>query len=127
MTHLLPPNLLKLFAPRAPIKYLKPLGRDPNLPKQIPFSGVAEHIDLIRREEAEKGADAVEAEEAKEKETFSLAEEEKRRIRWAEREKKREEEFKKANETCEYQVLLLLCFVACVVYDSLLFLTNVIS
>lgn len=27
-THLLPPNLLKLFAPRPPLPYLKPTGRD---------------------------------------------------------------------------------------------------
>lgn len=31
-THLLPPNLLKLFAPRPPLPYLKPTGRDPDLP-----------------------------------------------------------------------------------------------
>ncbi|EGG07788.1 uncharacterized protein MELLADRAFT_35320, partial [Melampsora larici-populina 98AG31] len=30
-THLLPPNLLKLFAPRAPLPYCKPLGRDPDV------------------------------------------------------------------------------------------------
>lgn len=31
-THLLPPNLLKLFAPRPPLPYLKPTSRDPDLP-----------------------------------------------------------------------------------------------
>lgn len=31
-THLLPPNLLKLFAPRPPLPYAKPPGRDPDLP-----------------------------------------------------------------------------------------------
>ncbi|BGP52136.1 hypothetical protein JCM10450v2_008107 [Rhodotorula kratochvilovae] len=31
-THLLPPNLLKLFAPRDPLPYAKPPGRDPDFP-----------------------------------------------------------------------------------------------
>ncbi|GAA5884208.1 hypothetical protein JCM6882_002180 [Rhodosporidiobolus microsporus] len=31
-THLLPPNLLKLFAPRPPLPYVKPPGRDPDFP-----------------------------------------------------------------------------------------------
>ncbi|KAI8459744.1 hypothetical protein BY996DRAFT_4575578 [Phakopsora pachyrhizi] len=30
-THQLPPNLLKLFAPRPPLPYCKPLGRDPDV------------------------------------------------------------------------------------------------
>jgi U1 small nuclear ribonucleoprotein 70kDa len=101
MTHLLPPNLLKLFAPRAPIRYLKPLGRDPNLPKDVPFAGVAEHLDLLRRQQAEKLPEEAEREEREDKESFVLAEEEKRKVRWGEKAKMREESFKKANETCE--------------------------
>lgn len=51
---MLPPNLLKLFAPRPPLPYLKPPGRDPDFPlkslsskrapKPILVSGVLEEI-----------------------------------------------------------------------------------
>ncbi|KAK4698615.1 U1 small nuclear ribonucleoprotein 70kDa, partial [Phenoliferia sp. Uapishka_3] len=72
-THLLPPNLLKLFAPRPALPYLKPTGRDPDLPlkslaRQPPALGVAETLRLIRDER--------EAKEAKEVEEGTLAKEE---------------------------------------------------
>ncbi|GAA5882741.1 hypothetical protein JCM3774_003250, partial [Rhodotorula dairenensis] len=68
-THLLPPNLLKLFAPRPPLPYLKPPGRDPDFPlkslsskrapKPIVVSEVLEEVRAQQAsEEADAGADA---------------------------------------------------------------------
>jgi chemotaxis protein histidine kinase CheA len=69
-THLLPPNLLKLFAPRPPLPYLKPPGRDPDFPlkslsskrapKPILVSEVLEEIRAQQAtEEADRDADVV--------------------------------------------------------------------
>lgn len=41
MTALLPPNLLKLFAPRPPVPYLKPLTRDENVRGPNKLVGIA--------------------------------------------------------------------------------------
>lgn len=77
MTHLLPPNLLRLFAPRPPIPYLKPLVRDPEIPLHKRLDGVAGIIEELREENALRDADkeaklnaeqkAAEAEAAKSK------------------------------------------------------------
>ncbi|BGP20702.1 hypothetical protein JCM10213_001051 [Rhodosporidiobolus nylandii] len=64
-THLLPPNLLKLFAPRPPLPYLKPTGRDPDFPlkslstrrRPAPIV-VARTLDEIRQEQARKTPEA---------------------------------------------------------------------
>jgi len=60
-THLLPPNLLKLFAPRPPLPYAKPPGRDPDLPLKSLSSRrapqpivVAPVLDQIRQDQAGK-------------------------------------------------------------------------
>lgn len=52
---MLPPQLLRLFAPRPPLPYAKPLGRDPDLPlksraRKPPVIGVAQTLQAIRRE-----------------------------------------------------------------------------
>ncbi|KAJ3092314.1 U1 small nuclear ribonucleoprotein 70 kDa [Quaeritorhiza haematococci] len=44
MTALLPPNLLKLFAPRPPLPYLEPLDRDPVERRRPVISGVGEFL-----------------------------------------------------------------------------------
>jgi U1 small nuclear ribonucleoprotein 70kDa len=54
-SHLLPPQLLRLFAPRAPLPYLKPVGRDPDVPlkslaRKPPTLGVYDTLKLIREE-----------------------------------------------------------------------------
>ena len=72
-THLLPPNLLKLFAPRPALPYLKPTGRDPDLPlkslaRPPPVLGIAETLQQIRDER--------EAKEAKDVEEGTLAKDE---------------------------------------------------
>ncbi|KAL8279854.1 hypothetical protein RQP46_007704 [Phenoliferia psychrophenolica] len=72
-THLLPPNLLKLFAPRPALPYLKPTGRDPDVPlkslaRKPPALGIADTLKQIRDER--------EAKEAKEVEDGTLAKDE---------------------------------------------------
>ncbi|KAK9898218.1 RNA-binding domain-containing protein [Cystobasidium minutum MCA 4210] len=57
MTHLLPPNLLRLFAPRPPIPYLKPLVRDPEIPLHKKLDGVAAILEELREENALREAD----------------------------------------------------------------------
>lgn len=70
MTHLLPPNLLRLFAPRPPIPYLKPLVRDPEIPLHKKLDGVAAILEELREENALREAD----EEAKRSEEQKAAE-----------------------------------------------------
>lgn len=42
MTHLLPPQLLRAFAPRPPLEYAHPLGRDPDVPLGLAGSKTAD-------------------------------------------------------------------------------------
>ena len=75
MTHLLPPNLLRLFEPRPPIPYIKPYGRDLTVSKLRTLDGVAGILEELREQnalsQAEKyakedgtdGADGVKKEE----------------------------------------------------------------
>jgi len=101
MTHLLPPNLLRLFAPRPPLEYAKPLGRDPGVPLSTKksFTGVAELLETIRQEAAEleaiedsagrpngvNGTNVIKYIEP------TMTEEDKFQLRQAERKRKREE------------------------------------
>ncbi|KAI9151221.1 hypothetical protein H9P43_009836 [Blastocladiella emersonii ATCC 22665] len=48
MTDRLPPNLLRLFAPRPPAEYLPPLDRDPAKRRGPTYSGVAHLMDQLR-------------------------------------------------------------------------------
>ena len=100
-THLLPPNLLKLFAPRPPLLYSRPVVRDIDRVKSKNVTGVAAVLAVLRESNtqsliASNGENMEEGEEP----AFTLAEEVKRQIRREERRAKRAEEFKIAKETC---------------------------
>lgn len=59
-THLLPPNLLKLFAPRAPLPYCKPLGRDPDVSiHKKHISCVSPLLDQLKLDAAATNEDGV--------------------------------------------------------------------
>ena len=47
MTQFLPPNLLALFAPRDPIKYLPPTEKLPFEKRTRGYSGVAAYLDVF--------------------------------------------------------------------------------
>ena len=103
-THLLPPNLLKLFAPRPPLPYKRPLGKDINRVESKNVGGVGQIMARLKEEDTQnlmnrnskRGEDMEEGEE----ESFNLAEETKRQIRREERKKRKEDEFKKAKDSC---------------------------
>ncbi|KAI5892403.1 RNA-binding domain-containing protein [Schizophyllum commune H4-8] len=96
-THLLPPNLLKLFAPRPPLPYQRPLDRDIDRVRPKNVHGVGEILQRLRVEEASKPHD--ENMEEGEEPNFTLAEEVKRQIRREERKKKKTEDFQRAKDT----------------------------
>lgn len=107
MTHLLPPNLLKLFAPRPPLPYSKPVGRDLDRVRPKNVSGVAAILAHIQEENtvglitAGQNVDGMttgEEREEGEEQTFTFAEETVREIRREKRKKEKEELFKKAKE-----------------------------
>ncbi|KAM6504410.1 hypothetical protein JOM56_001353 [Amanita muscaria] len=100
-THLLPPNLLKLFAPRPPLPYTRPVGKDIDRIKSKNVAGVGSLLALVRESNtqsliASNGENMEEGEEP----FFTLAEEVKRQIRREERKAKRADDFKVAKETC---------------------------
>lgn len=102
-THLLPPNLLKLFAPRPPLPYSRPVDKDIDRIRPKNVTGVAHLIAQLQEAKTETLLTAGEADvpmEEGEEPVFTLAEEVKRQIRREERKKKRTEEFKIAKETC---------------------------
>lgn len=110
MTHLLPPNLLKLFAPRPPLPYTKPVGRDLDRVRPKNVNGIAAILEHVQEENtfglitAGQNADATttgEEQEEGEEQTFTFAEETIREIRREKRKKEKEELFKKAKENCE--------------------------
>lgn len=107
-THLLPPNLLKLFAPRPPLPYTRPLDRDIDRVRPKNVEGVGHILAQLREARtqdlidsginaAKKDEDAM---EEGEEPTFTYAEETKRQIRREERKKKKAEEFQKAKDNC---------------------------
>jgi U1 small nuclear ribonucleoprotein len=106
-THLLPPNLLKLFAPRPPLPYARPVDRDVERITKKDVTGVA-HILAQLKEATTEGliiAGEGDGMEEGEEPIFTHAEEIKRQIRREERKKKRTEEFKIAKETCRLVVI----------------------
>ena len=107
-THLLPPNLLKLFAPRPPLPYLRPLDRDIDRVRAKNVSGVAAMLAELKEEKTQGMIDsgAGEGMEEGEEPTFTHAEETKRAIRREERKQKKVEEFKQAKETCTRSCVL---------------------
>ncbi|KAI8047288.1 uncharacterized protein B0P05DRAFT_566327 [Gilbertella persicaria] len=48
MTDKLPPNLLKLFAPRPPLSYLPPLDKDPEKRVGCIVDGIASYVDQLK-------------------------------------------------------------------------------
>ncbi|KAF7330410.1 U1 small nuclear ribonucleoprotein [Mycena venus] len=101
-THLLPPNLLKLFAPRPPLPYTRPLDKDIDRIRPKNVSGVAHLLAELKEAKTENMMTTGESEvvmEEGEEPVFTHAEEVKRQIRREERKKKKTEEFKIAKET----------------------------
>ena len=101
-THLLPPNLLKLFAPRPPLPYTRPLDRDIDRVRPKKVDGVAGLLANLREEKTQGMINAGEGEgmEEGEEPTYTHAEETKRAIRREERKRKKTEEFKAALASC---------------------------
>ncbi|KAH8094579.1 hypothetical protein BXZ70DRAFT_365802 [Cristinia sonorae] len=99
-THLLPPNLLKLFAPRPPLPYTRPLDRDIDRIRPKNVDGVAALLARLREDKTEATLNAGgEGMEDGEEPAFTHAEETKRALRREERKKKRTEEYKIAKES----------------------------
>lgn len=100
-THLLPPNLLKLFAPRPPLVYTRPVDKDIDRVTKKDVYGVGSILSLLK-EGAMSGLanGSTEGMEEGEEPTYTLAEEIKRQIRREGRKKKRAEEFQKAKDSC---------------------------
>lgn len=102
-THLLPPNLLKLFAPRPPLPYTRPLDRDIDRVRAKKVDGVGPLLAKLKEDKTQGLIDAQgEGMEEGEEVAFTHAEETKRAIRREERKKKRAEEFRIAKETCMF-------------------------
>lgn len=103
-THLLPPNLLKLFAPRPPLPYKRPVDKDIDRVRPKKVTGVAAILAQLKESTTETlitaGAGDAPMEEGEEP-VFTHAEEIKRQLKREDRKKKRVEEFKIAKETCE--------------------------
>ena len=101
-THLLPPNLLKLFAPRPPLPYIRPVGRDIDRVAKNTVSGVGSLLEQLREAETAgmlSSGQAPDMEDGEEP-SFTHAEETRRQIRREERKRRREEQFKIAKDTC---------------------------
>ena len=103
-THLLPPNLLKLFAPRPPLPYTRPLDRDIDRVRNKNVSGVGNLLARLREDKTQGMINSGEGEGMEEGEDpgFTHAEETKRAIRREERQRKKQEDFKIAKENCNY-------------------------
>ncbi|EPQ54285.1 RNA-binding domain-containing protein [Gloeophyllum trabeum ATCC 11539] len=98
-THLLPPNLLKLFAPRPPLPYTRPVDRDIDRVRPKNVSGVGHILAQLKEDKTTELMNQGEGEEGMEEgeePAFTLAEETKRQLRREERKKKKTEEFKAA-------------------------------
>lgn len=53
MTDKLPPNLLKLFAPRPPLPYCPPLDKDPEKRVGCIVTGIASHVNELKNYDAD--------------------------------------------------------------------------
>jgi U1 small nuclear ribonucleoprotein len=109
-THLLPPNLLKLFAPRPPLNWLRPVDKDINHVRKKNVTGVAHLLSDLKEADTQNLISAGQADTMEEGEepAFTHAEEIKRQIRREERKAKRHESYKIAKETCMYPLSPLL-------------------
>ena len=115
LTVLVPPSRsislrFKLFAPRPPVPYAKPLGKQSDAPHPLQVSGVGAifaqlKADAAAKEEKriENGGDQDDGEdgEVKGEDAFTLCEDEKRRVRREDR-VKRKEEAKKQEANCKH-------------------------
>ncbi|KAL6307508.1 hypothetical protein BKA93DRAFT_727283 [Sparassis latifolia] len=99
-THLLPPNLLKLFAPRPPLPYTRPLDKDIDRVKKKALNGVGHIIAQLREDKTQGMLNSGESEgmEEGEEPAFTYAEETKRAIRREERKNKKTDEYNIAKE-----------------------------
>jgi U1 small nuclear ribonucleoprotein 70kDa len=105
-THLLPGNLLKLFAPRPQLPWMRPVDRDVDRITKKDVSGVGQILQQLKEANTEtlmKEGESDAMEEGEEP-IFTHAEEVKRQIRREERKARRTEEFKIAKETCQWSV-----------------------
>ncbi|KAF6757085.1 U1 snRNP 70K protein [Ephemerocybe angulata] len=101
-THLLPPNLLKLFAPRPPLPYARPVDRDIDRIRDKAVSGVADILRRLKDEDTDHLFNAAandENMEEGEEPVFTLAEETKRQIRREERKAKKADDFRVAKDS----------------------------
>src|SRR5258706_4824444 len=116
---MLPPNLLKLFQPRPPLPYARPVDRDINVVRKKAVSGVAQLLASIReqndaglidqgKKEAEELEPGAVPSGPEDEGQFNLAEEIKRQMRREEKKKRKEEEFKIAASTCTHFLLRVL-------------------
>jgi U1 small nuclear ribonucleoprotein len=48
MTDKLPPNLLALFAPRPPLRYLAPSDHAPEKRRTVPIGGLGQYLDALK-------------------------------------------------------------------------------
>ena len=106
-THLLPPNLLKLFAPRPPLPYTRPVDKDIDHVTKKYVSGVGPLLATLKEGAVTGLANGTpDGMEEGEEPTFTLAEEIKRQIRREERKKKRVDTFQKSKESCAHYLLV---------------------
>lgn len=100
----LPPNLLKLFSPRPPPPFFKPIGKDPDEPGPNKLQGVASVVQRLKQDEEEKvfkrdtAGQGTEGEAAEKK--FTLALEYQKQIRKEEAKKQKEEYKKNLEKNC---------------------------
>jgi len=101
-THLLPENLLKLFAPRPPLPYTRPVDRDIDRVHKKNVDGVAHILEQLKEATTESliTAGMSEAMEEGEEPVYTHAEETKRQMRREERKAKKAEEFRIAKDSC---------------------------
>jgi U1 small nuclear ribonucleoprotein 70kDa len=98
-THLLPPNLLKLFAPRPPLPYIRPVNKDPDRVRNKNVEGTAEILARVKEETTQALIDAGNQEgmEEGEEPVFTHAVETERQIKREERKKAKEDRFNLLN------------------------------
>jgi U1 small nuclear ribonucleoprotein len=101
----LPPNLLKLFAPRPPPPFFKPVGKDPDEPGPNKLQGVASVVQRLKEEDEERvfkrdnEGQGTEGEAVEKK--FTLALEYQKQLRKEEAKKQKEEYKKNLEKNCE--------------------------
>ncbi|KAG8933201.1 hypothetical protein FRC01_010547 [Tulasnella sp. 417] len=105
MTHLLPPNLLKLFAPRPPLPYLRPLGHAPSAVGEKRLAGVAAILAEVKEQNQNNVIASGKGEEEGEtaEESFTYVEETKRQIAREDKKKKTEAAFTAAKDNYKPQ------------------------